>query len=158
LINGCETALKFKEVACLTWSQIRELRKMGVQFGSHTVTHPQLRGMKTEDVRTEVRCSKATIEDKLSAPVKSFAHPFAFPETDRVFRQRLRATLEDAGYENGVSTIIGTADRTDDGFFMKRLPVNSSDDLRFFRAKLEGGYNWLRPIQYCIKLMKSRIS
>ena len=149
-----ETALKFKGSECLTWSQIRGLQKMGVQFGSHTETHPQLRSMKTEVVRREVRCSKATMEDKLGAPVKSFAYPFAFPETDRVFRQRLRAILEDAGYENGVSTVIGTADRTDDRFFMKRLPANSSDDLRFFRAKLGGAYDWLHTFQYVHKLTR----
>jgi peptidoglycan/xylan/chitin deacetylase (PgdA/CDA1 family) len=147
-----ETALKFKGRECLTWSQIRELRRAGVHFGSHTVTHPQLRSIKTEDVQTEVRASKATIEDKLSAPVKSFAYPFAFPETDRLFRQRLRVILEDAGYDNGVSTIIGTADRTDNRFFMKRLPVNSRDDPRFFRAKLEGAYDWLHTFQYVYKL------
>ena len=147
-----ETALKFKGMECLTWSQIRELQRLGVQFGSHTVTHPQLRSIKTENVQTEVRASKATIEDKLSAPVNSFAYPFAFPETDRLFRQRLRAILEDAGYENGVSTIIGTAGRTDDRFFMKRLPVNSRDDLRLFRAKLEGAYDWLHTFQYVYKL------
>jgi peptidoglycan/xylan/chitin deacetylase (PgdA/CDA1 family) len=148
-----DTASKFKGIECLTWSQIRELHKVGVHFGSHTVTHPQLRSMKTEDVRTEVRASKATIEDKLSAPVKSFAYPFAFPETDRVFRQRLRAILVEAGYEFGVSTILGTADRTDDRFFMKRLPMNSSDDLRFFGAKLEGAYDWLHTLQYVRKLV-----
>ncbi len=146
-----ETAQRFKGAECLTWTQVRELRKAGIHFGSHTVTHPQLKGLKAEEVRTEVRSSKATIEDKLGSPVTSFAYPYAFPETDRLFRQRLRAVLQEIGYENGVSTIIGTADRAGDRFFMKRLPINSGDDRRFFQAKLAGAYDWLHTLQYASK-------
>lgn len=148
-----ETAQKFRGAECLTWKQVRELGNMGVHFGSHTVTHPQLRMVKIEELKTEVWQSKNTIEDKLSVPVKSFSYPFAFPETDRIFGQRLRAMLEDAGYECGVSTNIGTASREDNRFFMKRLPVNSCDDLQFFKAKLEGSYDWLHTFQYAYKLV-----
>jgi peptidoglycan/xylan/chitin deacetylase (PgdA/CDA1 family) len=150
-----EPASRFKGIECLTWTQVRELRKAGVHFGSHTVTHPQLRGLEAEDVRTEVRSSKATIEDRLGSPVKSFAYADWFPETDSMFRQFLRAILEETGYENGVSSIIGTADRTGDRFFMKRLPVNSCDDRQFFDAKLVGAYDWLHPFQYASKLITS---
>jgi peptidoglycan/xylan/chitin deacetylase (PgdA/CDA1 family) len=148
-----ETPRQFNGAECLTWSQIRELRRAGIEFGSHTVTHPQLKSLKPEDVRDEIRSSKATIEQQLGCAVKSFAYPYAFPETDRTFRQRLRGFLEESGYENGVSTIIGTADRTGDRYFMKRLPVNSCDDPRLFRAKLEGAYDWLHTVQHVSKLI-----
>jgi len=36
--------------------------------------------------------------------------------------------------------------------------VNSLDELRFFRAKLEGGYDWLHTFQWGIKLMKAGIA
>ena len=42
------------------------------------------------------------------------------------------------GYENGVTTILGTANPRCDPFFLPRLPVNNWDDPRFFQAKLEG--------------------
>jgi len=32
-------------------------------------------------------------------------------------------------------------------YFLKRLPVNSRDDPAFFKAKLDGGYDWLHYIQ-----------
>lgn len=147
-----DTARSFKGVRCLTWNQVRELHGAGIDFGSHTVTHPQLKTLKTRDIREEVQCSKQTIEEKLGAPVKSFAYPYAFPETDRGFKRSLHATLEEAGYENGVCTSIGTADPRTDRFFLKRLPVNSSDDPPLFKAKLEGGYDWLYTLQYAAKL------
>jgi len=54
----------------------------------------------------------------------------------------------------GVSTVIGTACRGGDPFFLPRIPVNSHDDLQLFEAKLNGGYDWLHPIQYAYKQIK----
>jgi peptidoglycan/xylan/chitin deacetylase (PgdA/CDA1 family) len=147
---------KFKGVNCMTWSQIRELQRAGIQFGSHTVTHPQLKNLAPKEIEEEIRCSKQRIEEELGSPVTSFAYPYAFPETDSAFRQQLGELLEKTGYENGVSTIVGTADRAGGRFFMKRLPVNSCDDVALFRAKLEGGYDWLHTLQYASKLVTAR--
>lgn len=142
----------FSGTECMTWSQVRELQESGIQFGSHTVTHPQLKTLRTKEVEEEIRCSKETIEDKLGCPIQSFAYPYAFPETDWSFKRTLETILEQAGYENGVCTSIGTADRADNRFFLRRLPVNSCDDRSLFKAKLEGGYDWLHGLQYAAKL------
>ena len=148
---------KFNGVECLTWNQVRELRRAGVDFGSHTVSHPQLRHLGAEKIQDEVRSSKQTIEQELGCAVKSFSYPYAFPETDRLFRQQLRGILADAGYENGVSTTIGRADQASDTIFMERLPVNSCDDRRLFRAKLEGGYDWVHPFQRSWKVLSAKL-
>jgi peptidoglycan/xylan/chitin deacetylase (PgdA/CDA1 family) len=143
---------EFNGIACLTWSQVRELRKAGVEFGSHTLTHPQLRELLPAGVDRQLRSSKEEIEDRLGAPVASFSYPYAFPEPDRAFRQMLRDMLMQAGYENGVSTIVGTADSSSDRLFLERIPANSSDDESLFTAKLQGGYDWLHGVQYGFKL------
>lgn len=148
-----ETTRSFNGAECMTWSEVRELQRAGIHFGSHTVTHPQLKHMDLDDVRYEVRASKAVIEEHLGLQVESFAYPYAFPETDRVFTQRLRVMLEESGYESGVSTIIGTADRSSERFFMQRLPINAWDNARLFRAKLDGAYDWLHTVQYASKLV-----
>src|SRR5271154_5469208 len=77
----------------LTWSEVRELSKEGIEFGSHTVTHPILREQEPEQVRTELKGSKEIIEDKLGSRVVSFAYPYAFPEEDAAFRKFLDAEL-----------------------------------------------------------------
>jgi peptidoglycan/xylan/chitin deacetylase (PgdA/CDA1 family) len=141
----------FKDAACLTWDEVRELRRAGIEFGSHTVRHPQLRTLAPDKVAEEVRSSKEQIEDQIGCAVKSFSYPYAFPETDRTFVPALRGMLQDAGYENGVSTVIGRLEKSCDRMFMRRLPMNSYDDSQFFRAKLEGGYDWLHAIQYAFK-------
>lgn len=127
----------------LTWSDVRELHAQGVSFGSHTVTHPDLRSLGPEQIEYELRCSKEIIEQKIGAPVQSFAYPFAFPEEDKDFTRFLEDLLQNQGFENGVCTIIGRAGRSDNRFFLPRLPVNNWDDPQLLRAKLEGGYDWL---------------
>lgn len=145
---------QFKNRACLTWTEVRELHRAGVTFGSHTVTHRQLKFLKTGELEQEVRCSKEAIENQLGNRVDSFSYPFAFPETDRAFKRKLKDLLGTQGYRNGVSTIIGSYGSGDDEFFLPRFPVNAWDDLRLYRAKLEGGYDWLHPVQYATKLAK----
>lgn len=153
-----DTPQIFKGKECLTWSEVRELRSAGVDFGSHTVSHPQLHAIGAAEVEREVRESKTVIEQKVGASIDSFSYPYAFPEQDAAFRQRLRGLLERCGYAHGVSTILGTVQPREDHFFLKRLPVNLLDDARLLRAKLEGGYNWLHGVQYAAKLLKAKVS
>jgi peptidoglycan/xylan/chitin deacetylase (PgdA/CDA1 family) len=141
----------FNGKECLTLSEVRELHSKGIGIGSHTVTHPELKFLKLDEVDNEITESKRTLEDAIGAPVKSFSYPFAFPEADRGFISCLEKILNKSGYQNGVSTVIGTAQRGDNRFFLPRLPVNSWDDLRFFQAKLEGGYDWLHFPQWVYK-------
>ncbi|HVB56380.1 MAG TPA: polysaccharide deacetylase family protein [Candidatus Acidoferrales bacterium] len=140
---------------CLTWSEVRELHARGIQIGSHSVTHRKLKYMRAAQLEEEVVHSKNTIEAKIGQSVKSFSYPYAFPETEVVLARTLRELLEKHGYENGVTTILGTVTRASDRFFLPRLPVNSSDDLTLFRAKLEGSYDWLHAAQYLTKAIKS---
>lgn len=139
---------------CLTWGELRELHKKGIQIGSHSVTHRELKAMSKADLEEEVVRSKNMIEDKLGQAVTSFSYPYAFPETDAVFTKALREMLRDHGYENGVTTILGTANRLSDRFFLPRVPANSWDDLALLRAKLEGSYDWLHSAQFLTKKIK----
>jgi len=152
------TPVRIDGVDYLTWSEVAELHKAGIQFGSHTVSHPDLRSLSPEQIEYELGCSKETIEQKLGAPVESFSYPFAFPEEDKTFTQFLVGILENLGFENGVSTIIGRAGKHDNRYYLPRLPVNSWDDAALLRAKLEGGYDWLHWPQWLYKYAHHNMS
>jgi peptidoglycan/xylan/chitin deacetylase (PgdA/CDA1 family) len=141
----------FKGMDCLSWNEVRELHRAGMQFGSHTVTHPVLKQVSHSELETEVGRSKQTIEQELGVAVTSFAYPYAFPEEDREFTRRLRGALENAGYQNGVSTVIGSTHAPEEKFFMKRLPANTWDDPALLEAKLVGDYDWVHIAQYFYK-------
>lgn len=139
---------QFKKWHCMTWREVCAMHTRGITFGSHTVTHRQLRGLTVAQVEDEVRRSKETIESHLGHAVQSFSYPFAFPQADHAFKEVLRGLLTSQGYQSGVTTIIGTCGIQSDPFFLPRLPVNSWDDLRLFKAKLAGAYDWLHRAQY----------
>jgi peptidoglycan/xylan/chitin deacetylase (PgdA/CDA1 family) len=149
-----DSILTFKGKDCLCWSEVCELQKHGISFGSHTVTHPQLYECDAESIKRQIVGSKQAIEQKLGTPVQSFSYPYAFPEADAGFKKRLRAELHQAGYENGVCTTVGRPGPASDPFFLKRLPVNSDDDSQLFLAKLAGSYDWLGKPQYLVKMAK----
>ena len=68
----------------LSWHEIREMHRCGIEFGAHTLTHPDLTCLPPERAKAEVCNSKAVIEDGLSAPVSCFAYPYG--RFDRVSR------------------------------------------------------------------------
>ncbi len=127
----------------MTWSDIRELQAEGIHFGSHTVTHPDLRSLGPDQLEYELGRSKEVLEDRLGLPIESFAYPHGFPEEDRNYTRYLQDVLCNCGYDHGVSTILGRASVKSNRFFLPRLPVNGFDDRELFLAKLEGGYDWL---------------
>jgi hypothetical protein len=90
--------------------------------------------------------------------VESFSYPFAFPEENKNFTQFLVDILENQGFENGVSTIIGRASKNNNHYYLPRLPVNSWDDATLLRTKLEGGYDWLHWPQWLYKYAHHNMS
>jgi len=147
-------SLKLKEKEHLSWDEVRELHSKDISFGSHTVSHPQLKRLKRDEIEKEMRKSKEDIEEKLGESIDSFSYPYKFPEEDREFIRYLGDLLQECGYKYGVSTRIGTTSKKDDIYFLKRVPVNSCDDILFFKTKLEGGYDWLYMAQYLFKTTK----
>ena len=49
----------------MTWDEVRELRREGVLFGSHTVNHPKLHELPWDDIRTELAVSRDCLEQQL---------------------------------------------------------------------------------------------
>ena len=144
---------KFRGKKCLSWKQINELANEGINFGSHTVTHPQLYSLpgRTE-VKSELRDSKNEIEDNLSAKISDFSYPYAFPEEHKEFNSMLTELLRELDYESNVTTIIGS--RHESPYKLKRLPANSDDDKLLFESKLDGAYDWLHSLQLLSKMIK----
>src|SRR5215510_5827891 len=65
-----------KDKPIMTWDELRELKSQGVQFGSHTVTHPQLKDRPLEAVKYELEVSKAHLEEHLGEPIDAFCYPY----------------------------------------------------------------------------------
>jgi peptidoglycan/xylan/chitin deacetylase (PgdA/CDA1 family) len=60
----------------LSWREISEMQKVGIEFGAHTLTHPDLTRLSPPEIDREIGDSKKRIEDALGVPVATFAYPF----------------------------------------------------------------------------------
>ena len=75
----------------LTWSQIKEMHKYGVEFGAHTLTHPDLTKLPYRKIEEEVLTSKSIIEESLGTKVVCFAYPFG--KTNDATREIVRGNF-----------------------------------------------------------------
>ena len=146
----------FEDKEFMSWGEMREIESLGITIGSHTVSHPRLHSLPWKDIERELKESKQSIEDRLGQPVSSFSHPYAFPEQDGIFLKQLRQYMEAAGYDHGVTTVIGGISRHSDRYFLPRLPSNEYDDDELFQAKLKGSYDWLHTPQLIYKFIRNR--
>lgn len=59
----------------LTWKMIAEMTMEGIEFGSHTLSHPLLANINQDEARNEILISKQIIENEINKIVEHFAFP-----------------------------------------------------------------------------------
>jgi len=151
LVSRCLNGTFLNGDECLQVEEVKELSRYGIEFGSHSETHRHLQDLEPCEVERELTVSKATIQEALGKEVTLFSYPYRFPEHKPQFKQHFRRALLDAGYQAGVTTVIGRAGLDADVLFLPRIPVNDCDDHELFAAKLDGAYDWLHGAQLLLK-------
>lgn len=77
--------------------QVIKVAAAGMEIGSHTATHPRLRGIAADRLREEVAGSRSRLNSLLGEPVQGFAYPFG--SLDAAAMQAVR----EAGYDYACS-------------------------------------------------------
>jgi peptidoglycan/xylan/chitin deacetylase (PgdA/CDA1 family) len=77
----------------------------GIEFGSHTCTHPILSRQNGSALERETVESKKIIENRLQQPVISFCYPNGQPED---YNPNVVQAVQKAGYKCAVTTLSGT--------------------------------------------------
>jgi peptidoglycan/xylan/chitin deacetylase (PgdA/CDA1 family)/SAM-dependent methyltransferase len=113
----------------LGWSEIRQLAQQGIEFGSHTHTHPLLTTLPPADIVREAAKSKAILQQELGKPVNIFAYPHG--DSDRLVQHLVGA----CGYTFGLSCRPGLSRYEDSLLSLPRLEITGSDRLQEFVAK-----------------------
>lgn len=123
----------------LTWPQIREMQKYGIEFGSHSLTHPFPPDLSDEQLRCELGESKRRLEDALGVEVTSFAYPYG--GVDR----RVRSAVAEAGYTLAFTTLPGP-NWWNDPLCQRRAEVNEYTSLLDFASQLRTGYGFTQSM------------
>ncbi len=113
----------------LDWNEVREMSRAGIEFGSHTITHPILSFLSDEEIEKEIKESKSLIESQIEKPVISFAYPNGRLHD---FDQRSIDSLKRNDYLAAVTTCDCANDSNSDPFALSRESVWEMDANRLF--------------------------
>lgn len=118
---GAYAPVQMTRAANLNWDQVREMSRNGIDFGSHTVTHPILTRVGAEQLRHELAASREAIEHNTGHPCDILAYPVGKPYA---YNQQVIETARACGYRAALSYVDGVDDfRSADLFALKRVSV-----------------------------------
>jgi len=115
--------------------QIGEMQEAGIEFGSHTRTHPRLTDLPPAGMREEIFGSKRALEAILGRPVDLFCYPFG------CFDERVRSVVVEAGYRAACSSVHGVNGAAADLYCLRRYGIAPIAGPAF-DVYLTGKYAW----------------
>ena len=108
----------------LTWPQVRELKRRGVEIGAHAHWHWPLNAAQTAaQLRAQARRPRQRIEAEVG-PCRYFAYPFG--NTGDVCGAAWCA-VRDAGYEAAFTTVSGTLELEQNRFLLPRYGIGPEE-------------------------------
>jgi peptidoglycan/xylan/chitin deacetylase (PgdA/CDA1 family) len=119
----------------LSWEQVTEMARHGIDFGAHTMTHRSLVELEAPEMLHEIVESRRVIEERAGVRVENFCYPRGF------FNAAVKQVVRDAGYRLACSTMPGVVTRDTHPFSLRRTFIARDDSLRDFRKKLDGAFD-----------------
>lgn len=110
--------------------RIIQLRDLGVDFGSHGVSHVKLAEVDAQTVNEEVVDSKAQLEQLLGEEVRHFCYPYGSHDQASV------AAVQAAGYASAVTCLRAAATPAFDRLLLPRKAISYGDNLAGYFWKL----------------------
>lgn len=116
----------------ISWEQIKAMAAAGIEFGSHTVTHPNLTRLADTDLTHEIQESKNVLENYLQQPIDSIAYPIG---TQSAFDSRVISAVREQGFKLGVTYVSGANPVNNIcRFELRRHGIGLGMTLSYFRA------------------------
>ncbi len=115
----------------VTWDQVTEMDRAGMEIASHTVRHPGLPFLAPLARQAELTESRATLEARLGHSVLDFCYPGG------QFDVATEQAVARAGYLSATTTQYGLAGAGDDPFRVPRVRISGGVGLAEF-ARLIG--------------------
>lgn len=129
----------------LTWAEINTLtRETGCTVGSHGHSHRVLTRLSGEEIRREMRDSKAAIEERLRQPCRLFAYPYGGRGTFDAGTEQL---LSEEGFTVACTNLWGRCAAGTNPLAIPRMRVSWCDTPREMRKSVAGCYDWYRFFQ-----------
>jgi len=118
----------------MTWDQVLEMSKNGIEFGSHTVSHPILSSLTREQLFSELSESKEIIKKNIGKDIDVLAYPNGLIND---FNEDVQIIAKELGYKVGLSYISGSNSLNKlDLFAMKRIAIETDTSRQLFLSKM----------------------
>jgi len=114
----------------LSWLQIQRMSKAGMEFGSHTQSHADLKNLPEEQINKELRESKLIIERRLGERVYFFCYPAGS------YKPEIFPLLKNQGYLLALTTNSGTIENSDHPYELPRIRISGGMPLEEFKKLL----------------------
>ncbi|HYF95916.1 MAG TPA: polysaccharide deacetylase family protein [Symbiobacteriaceae bacterium] len=102
----------------MTWDQLRDAARQGMELGAHTVSHPSLAQLSRERLVREIAGSRQALEAETGATVEFFCYPAG------KWNELVLQTTREAGFLGAVTTRFGLADPGQNPYRWDRVRVN----------------------------------
>jgi len=106
----------------LSWEEIKEMKRYGVSFGAHTISHPLLTKIPLQEAIFEIIQSKKAIQEKIGDDVTFFAYPYGLLDS---FNYDIARAVEKNGFLCACTLLRGSNKKGDDLFSLKRNTVTN---------------------------------
>jgi peptidoglycan/xylan/chitin deacetylase (PgdA/CDA1 family) len=116
----------------LTRSQLRELSDLGMEIGSHSMTHPYLPDLSDEDLAREIAASKAELEEITGHPVHHFSCPGGR------WDERVAAQAQRSGYRSVSTSRIAANSAGTNLFRLGRVAIMRGTTVSRFHDLAQG--------------------
>ena len=122
----------------LSWDEIKELAQHPlIRIGAHTVSHPVLSRLQSNELEWELDESKAILEAKIACAVEDFCFPFGGINEAA---EREYSAAREVGYKSATTSIFGHLSASDLEYPWKlpRIIIDYLDTIESFELKLSG--------------------
>lgn len=133
--SAWDAGLGYPALPLMSAGQIRYWAQQGIEFGSHSHTHPDLTGVSTESLAREVAGSRDELAGLLNRPVSSFAYPFGAWNDAALGCVR-------SSYDLAFGVESGFNDRATDPHLLRRNLVLPQQSMLAFSLMMRWGKDW----------------
>lgn len=124
-----------KRVELMSPEQVKELSESGlVEIGGHTVTHPHLDQLTSNEQEQEIYNNKVALESMIGKRLTSFAYPYGS------LNEESKKITSKIGYHYAVSTDSGPLEVHSDEFQIRRIAIFPRTGVFGLWRKIRGNY------------------
>jgi peptidoglycan/xylan/chitin deacetylase (PgdA/CDA1 family) len=142
-VNQWNVAKGKTKMELMTQRDIIQLAMTRHEIGAHSMTHPHLNQCTDKEAESEIRQSKAQLEQLLNRPITSFAYPYGH------YPAAYNDLMRKCGYKTAVSMYSKATATFSDPYCIRRTVITDKESPLSLKVKLSAIYNSMRvPYDY----------